>query len=486
MSAVWACSSDNGVVPNTADASDGTAGDAAMDGNPPPILDDATIVKCKLENGGDPVALCAQKIVLTAQRRGGFAAEGGVFASWDSKTFLPDTNDAGATMHDFHDDLGFGAAIANYHYASGLYGDNQITSTLDNVIVSLATVIEAELPTPPAEYDGDVYARLRAVGAGLRYINENEHAAKIDAIAEPYARAIFATYYLPVSVGDAGAGDAVIGTSAGNGQVAYEPAKVATAALALLDMAVRHDGDDHANAVKWQAAAVRALDHLWLRGRDPVTHLYYASLVTSGDAGHDALASSPLPNDALYTEVQAHVMLSLLRAQAVVRDNAKPDGGALAGLASYPFKEHVEDLLAAMNGSVALWDQANNGYFEGYVPSTASLLTNKPTAANALMFAAIHRKFFDDPPFDAGPSSADVVQLRALRKLLLDGAPQYTSLFSVVTNQEAYLRAASSDFHLALLPGDAGVAPRASSYESAAIAAALEGLNEQLYGFVKP
>jgi hypothetical protein len=481
---VWACSSDNGVVANTADASDGTAAEAGPDGSRPPTGPDGSVVACKLENGGDPVALCTQKVVLKAQRLGGFAAEAGVFASWDSKTFLPDTNDAGATLRDFHDDLGFGAAISNYHFASGLYGDNEITATLDDTLVSLATVIESELPAPPAEYDGDVYARLRAIAAGLRYINENEHAAKIDAIAEPYARAIFSTYYLPVTGIDGGASASVIGTPSGNGQVAYEPAKVATAALALIQMAARHQGDDAANALKWETAASRALDYLWLRARDPVTHLYYASLVTSGDAGHDALATSPMPNDALYTEVQAHVMLTLLRAHALVRVGT--DGGALSGLASYPFTAHVEDLLASMNNGIGLWDAVGQGFFEGYVPSTMSLLTNKPTAANALMFGAIHRKFFDDPPFDAGPESTEVVELKAIRKLLLDRTPENSSLFSVVTNQEAYLRASSPDFHLALLPGDAGTEPRAASYQSAAIALTLEGLNEQLYGYVKP
>ena len=485
---VWACSSDNGSAPNTADASDGTAGDAAADSPLPPILDTGTIVKCKLENGGDPAALCTQKVVLTAQRRGGFVAEGGVYASWDSKTFVPDTNDAGAPLHDFRDDLGFGAAIANYHYTSGFYGDSEITATLDNALVSLAIVAEAELATPPADYDGEVYSRLRVFGAGLRYINENEHAAKIDAIAEPYARAIYATYYQPVVGGDAGTSGFVIGTPAASSQTAYEPAKVANAALALIDMAVRHKDDDTVNATKWQTAAVRALDYLWLRARDPVTHLYYRALVTSADAGHDALAASPSPNDALYTEVQAHVMLSLFRAQALVRANA----GALPAIASYPFQAHAEDLLYAMNGSavdvaiaVSLWDTTNHGYFEAYVPSTTSFMTNKPTAANALMFASIHRKFYDDPPADAGSDTLEVAQLRALRKLLVDRAPQYSSLFSVVNNQEAYLRASSSDYHLAALPNDAGIDPMAGSYQSTAIAAVLEALNEQLYGYVK-
>ena len=487
---VWACSSDNGTAPNTADASDGAADDGGTDAPPQPILDDGAVVKCQLDNGGDPVALCTQKVVLTSQRRGGFVPEGGVYASWDSKTFAPDTNDAGAPLHDFHDDLGFGAAIASYHLASGLYGDNEITATLDDALVSLAIVAEAELATPPADYDGDVYARLRLVGAGLRYINENAHAAKIDAIAEPYARAIYAAYYQQVTGGDAGAADFAIGTPAGS-QTAYEPAKVANAALALIDMAVRHKDDDAANASKWQTAAVRALDHLWLRARDPATHLYYRALVTSVDPGHDSLAASPLPSDALYAEVQARVMLSLLRAQELVRSNA----GALTAIATYPFQAHAVDLFYAMNGSasaadagvvVSLWDAANNGYFEAYVPSTATFMTNKPTAANALMFAAIHRKFYDDPPADAGPGTLDVTQLRALRKLLIDRAPQYSSLFSVVINQDAYLRASSSDYHLAELPDDAGVEPRAGSYESAAIAAVLEALNEQLYGYVKP
>jgi hypothetical protein len=127
--------------------------------------------------------------------------------------------------------------------------------------------------------------------------------------------------------------------------------------------------------------------------------------------------------------------------------------------------------------SVSLWDSNDRGFFEGYIPSTQTLLTTKSTLANGYMFGAVHHAFYDDPA-DASAGSPEVVELRGLRSLLLDRVPQNSSLFSVVQDQSAYLRASTKDYQLT-------TEPRAASYRMRSIAAALEGLNEQFYGYLK-
>ncbi len=472
--AIWSCGGDS-VTDVPADAAVPDASDARADSPiTPPV--DASTRHCTLDNGSDPVALCIQKVILKNERRAAFVKALGVAASWDSKTFVPDTN-GGMPLHDVHDDVAFAASISSYDLAARLYGDTEINADLDNVLVTMVTNIEMQLATPPAEYGGDVYLQLRKIAGNLRYINENDHAKKIDAIAEPYGRAIYTTYSQAV-----GAGDSVLGTPAGGGQVAYTTADVATGAVALLDMAVRHAIDDAANATLWVDGAKRALDHLSSRARDPVTHLYYRSLVTSGDPNHDALAGA-MPNDALLSDVQATVMLALMRANELVLANPT----VLGAFTGYGLASNADQLFRAMN-TAGLWDSADRGYLEGYVPSTSTFLTNKPTRANALMFGAIHRKFIDAPPFDAGSATIDVVQLKALRSLFIQQQPDNSSLLSVVFDQTSYFRASSRDYRLAQLPpsdggtSDAGTEPRAASYTAAATAAALEGLSEQLYG----
>ncbi len=461
--AFWACSSDS---PATVPADAAVADVVDAGGVDSPIVPriDASTRHCTLDNGGDPVALCTQKLILKSERAAAFIKTLGVVASWDSKSFVPDP-EGGAPTHDVHDDIAFASSISNYHIAARLYGDSEINTDLDNVLVDMVVNIEAELATPLAEYGGEVYLQLRNVAGNLRYINENEHAMKIDVLADAYGRAINNTYSQNV-----GSGDTVLGTSAGGGQVAYTTADVATGALALLDMAVRHASDDAANAALWVLAAKRALVHLRTRARDPVTHLYYRALLTSADPDHDTLASGTLPSDALLSDVQATVMLSLMRANELVLANTT----TLATFTSYGLPTLADDLFQAMNAA-GLWDSNDRGYLEGYVPSTSTFLTDKPTRANALMFGAIHRKFIDAPPFDAGATTIDVVQLKALRSLLISQQPNNSSLLSIVFDQTSYLRASSRDYKLTQ-------APLAGSYTAAATAAALEGLSEQLYG----
>jgi hypothetical protein len=54
--------------------------------------------------------------------------------------------------------------------------------------------------------------------------------------------------------------------------------------------------------------------------------------------------------------------------------------------------------------------------------------------------------------------------------------PLNAVLYSVVSGQSAYFRAASQDFHLA-------TEPRGASYDSRAVEAICETLNELWYGF---
>jgi hypothetical protein len=115
---------------------------------------------------------------------------------------------------------------------------------------------------------------------------------------------------------------------------------------------------------------------------------------------------------------------------------------------------------------------AGNGYFEGYVPSTATTIKTKATRPNALMLAALHRaRLVNGNPFSW--------QINPLRVLLLNNmtAPPNSNLITVVGFQQAYFRASTVDFRL-ITAGE----PHPSSYNSAAIGAAIEGLTEQLWG----
>ena len=73
------------------------------------------------------------------------------------------------------------------------------------------------------------------------------------------------------------------------------------------------------NAHIWASAAGSVFNHLYARARHS-SGLYYADLVTSADPGHDALASVIAPNDALLTETQTSVAVSLLRAQGIIQN----------------------------------------------------------------------------------------------------------------------------------------------------------------------
>jgi hypothetical protein len=514
-----ACGGSEANPPPPPSTDDGSTDAVLETGDVVQPVTDAVTTSCMLSGGNDPVGLCIQKLVLGGQHsnafRGTDAGSTGVAASWDYLTLKPDTDDAGAVAHDFHDDFSYAASIADYHSSSDMYGDNELTPTLDNDLTEMTSLLESELATLPNEYSGELYAHIRSAAVGLRFLNDTTNAQKLDPLADAYGRAIYASHYFMVTPVDAGAGDGggdaagdggtdagpaeggvtgpdgVIGDNLGGGQVAYAPADVATGALALLDMAVRYPADN--NAANWQLAARTSLDHILNRGREPTTGMYYRSLTTSGDPTSDT-PTGPAPADVLLADVQATVALTLIRAQDLVNTNTQPvdaglgaDGavvdagttGALVLVADYPFEANADSAIANTNGSHSLWDgpnlMAGNGYFEGYVPSTSTTINTKATRANAFMLAALHRANI----VNANPYG---VQINSLRNLLLQnalnmGTPN-SNLITVVPEQDGYFRSATASFQL-ITAGE----PHPGSYTSAAIGAAVEGLTEQLWGY---
>ncbi len=486
---------------------------------PTPPLPDSSVRNCTLGGnnmGLDPVGLCVQKLVLQGVH-GEYSPEAGVPASWDSTSFLPDSDDAGAPLHDFHDDVGYAAASALYHQTSSLYGDTELTPQLDVDLAAMAPLLTGEVGGPPSEYSGELYLRLRTVAGGLRYVNQNAAADAIDTAADAYGRAIFTQHFFPTQSPDAGSGDAgggdagpeagleagasdgaapdagvdaggcdgggvviadaIIGTMTASG-VAYAPDEVATAALALLDLAQRNPGDP--NVTAWQLASLSALEHIRNRAREATTGLYYRSLVTSLDPGHDRLDPTP-PSDVLLSDVQAVMALALVRAADLVSKNAS----LLCTAAGYPFQARADEISAALNGPVGLWDgppgnqdagptDQPGALQEGYIPSTQTLLTTKTMRSNVYYLAVLHRSNIVDGPQGGSPYASEINPLR-YAMLTLAGAQQDVSFLSVLDPQLGVFRATTKSFQLAS-------EPRGSSYRAAAAADFVEGMSELLYG----
>jgi hypothetical protein len=478
--------------------------DAAVDQNLPPDTD-ASKKSCLLDNGDDPVLLCTQKLVLRSVHDAVLVANKGVLASWDSTTFAPDGDGHGGYAHDVHDDVAYARACAAYAASAERYGDTELTQTVDLDLVTLAPLVRAELATVPDEYGGDLYDGLRAVAVGLRVLNRTDDASALDAIADNVGRSIFA-HFVPLSgssldggagdagdagppeagatdAGDAGAlpaGDGVLASDKANKD--YAPDLVATGAVALLDMAARHATDDP-NAAAYVSAAQQSLDHVYLRGRDPTTHLYFRSLVPGAGATTDDLSPrAPFPGDLLATETAGRLAYALLRAHDLVASSQK-NGGPLTLLASYPFVARANEAIAALNGTPSLYDADLGGYYEGWVPSSSTLLTNKTTRANALIFSAIHR--------------ADVVgvspygpQLKLLRTVLSARTPEGAGILAAVSGQSAFFASVAKDYRLppaSYAIGDAGDAgalvAHPNSYVTAAVMSAVGAYEEEWVGY---
>jgi hypothetical protein len=245
---------------------------------------------------------------------------------------------------------------------------------------------------------------------------------------------------------------------------------------------------------------------VWARGRDTSTGLFYQQLVTSSDPGHDKPYQGTLANDALLTDVQAEAVLGLSRVQdrvTALAQNAPKDGGAAgdAGDSGLPppltYFIEAGEIVQALT-SVNLFDGATSppnpappgAFMEAFVPSTSVTVTNKTTIGNAWLLGGFHRAAFGAP-------SKYAYVLGELRAALVQTMPANSSLYSVVADptsgiaiQTDYLRAASKDYHFALLfsaDGGAGAEePGSTSYRSDAVAAMVEGLTQLWIGRQNP
>jgi hypothetical protein len=513
----WACSNSNGnpviTVGNEASVPETSAPDTNELVDTAPIPD-ATNNNCTLSNNSDPVALCFQQQFLGFELQYAYAKGQGVAPSWSS--VLPWA--ASTAPHDWTDDLGLAGALGAYFCSAEVYGNNASNSTFLAALTDVGAVLTAELKaTPPTGYDGETYFRLRWAQAAFNFANDSA-ALTVTAAAEAFGAGIASQVYaVPASgggsdggtvaeggdAGEAGStgtpGGLVIGTKNGDGTVSYSPAKTIMAAAAVLDMAVVHvkDADAGTTPVQWANTAVQVLDYVLARGRDTGTGLFYQSLVTSGDPGHDTPGPGTPTSDTFLLEDQAWVTMGLTRAQDLLETLATDvgDGGADGGGLDASITVQVYAAAGAdLAGSVAkanLFDGTTSppspppvgAFMEGVGP--AGLLTNKTTIGNAIMLGALHRIYTQ-----VGTSYA--YELGEVRSALLQLLPANSSLMSVVAdqsgnaNQQAYLRAASKSFGYAVAyapdGGSAGQEPGATDYRPSANHAMVEGITQLWHG----
>jgi len=500
---------------------------------------------CALDNGTDPVGLCVQQLVLEDLHAHAFSSGKGAAASWSSATLAPDKGDAGAVTYSLDDTVAYASAAAEYLASALVYGNSTIDGVMTADLLAVAYQLESSFVVPDTEYGGELYLHLRTVAGQLNTLQYSSDARKLNLLADAYARSIFTQHYHPLGTlpapgtdggapahdggqgdaasghdgasghdaasdgetsahdagpHDAGAGmpDGIIGNVSGS-QVAYSPGDVATAVYALLDMVARNPTDASVSA--WLAAARASLDHLEARAKEPTTGMFYTSLLTNpaGDGGAaDLPAPTPdpsVPVDALLADTQATFALAMVRAQALVTSDTVAhltgtDGatgpvtdagvtGPFVPILDVPFEALADSAMSAMNGAHSLWDATppdagtGYGYMDGYIPSSKTFITSKSTRPNALMAAAVYRAFL-------GGDALFRKQLRSLLQLLVEQqsitVPLGSSFLSVIPAQVAYFRAATRGFTLL----DSGTLP--ASYTTAAVTAAVEGLNEQLVG----
>jgi hypothetical protein len=520
-------------------------------------LDDAGLNCSFIKNGPgekfDPVDFCAIQPVLANQHEYGFTAKGGTYTGWNYKSLNPILGTDEKPAHDILDDAAYAASCAAYHAWAQLYLN---PPSFDADLEAITPVLEKELATLPLDYDGDLYWNLRKVARGLTAINAMVDADKIDAIADKYARQIFSTFFssLPLAGVDAGSveagldgggtdgaadggssdatlpdaqagndaggdpmfeGDGIIGIDqfpvTGQPGYLYEPGKVTSAAYALIDLAYRNPADP--DAAKWQRAARQALDHVYDRGREPETGLYYTSLITVGGP-LDALGSLSTPTNSVSTDVQATHLLYLLRAQQLVAMSippldAGPDAmipldapgtGTLASLADFPFLTRAVELLVALqpfwdgtvkvdggtDSSLPVGDTTLGGFVDGYLPSTHELVRTKSTHPNAYLFAALDMQL--TVAGNASPVLHQEIAERSKLRVLLSnetesmsgqivGIKPNVNFLTVVSGQQAYFGTVSQDFHQS-------TTSTANDYTASAIAAVVQAFDTQLnFGF---
>jgi hypothetical protein len=515
----WACSShSNASSPGSDGGADANA-DAGDDADASALDDfggllDASSNNCsfKDQTSGqviDPVALCVQQQALTYETQYAYTKGYGVAPGWASTgAFAP------VGVHSWQDDLGLAGAIGAYYCSSEVYGNNHSTAAFSAILNDLGAVLVGELQQTPSPtqglYDGELYFRLRWAQAAFNYANSAQ-ATVLKSIADAYGASLAEhAYVVAPAGGDAGtAGGMVIGTQNGDGTVSYAPAQTMMAAAALLDMAVLETGSADAGSVQtWATTAQQVITYVMSRGRDPVTGLFYQSLVTSADPGHDAVGPGTPTNDAMLTETQAWAVLALARAQDLL-DTYESNAPADAGLDAGPLDANTTLLeaywvagagVAAAMTNAGLFDGNTNpppapapppvgAYMEGLILSGSQLLTNKTTIGNAIMLGGSHR-------VQVGAGSPLAYQLGEIRAALTQLQPANSSLLSVVTDQngdliqQSYLRAGSKAFGYAVAytPGAEGgpegttQEPGATNYRSDAVHAMIEGISQLWHG----
>jgi hypothetical protein len=510
---LWACSGGiTATSPGTDSGADADAGDDADSG----LLDDlgggpdGNTSSCTLSDGTtDPVALCVEEQIITQELQYAYVKGKGVAPGWSSMapyTALP------RTASSWQDDLALAGAMGAFYCSAEVYGNNHLDSTLAGALNDLGGVLVPELQQALLTgYDGEVYFRLRWAQAAYNYASDAT-ATKLESMANTYAASIAGQVYPVPAAGDGGsAGGMVIGVQNGDGTVTYSPAQAVMAAAALLDMAVLDvtGADAGAASPAWANLARQVLAYVLARGRDPVSGLFYQSLTTSGDPGHDTVGAGSPTNDSMLTETQAWTILGLARAQDLITtfETDAPDAAGAgnpdaAGPVGPVYYQAVIALAGAMSTD-GLFDgtmapppapaiQPVGALMEGLILSGQQLLTNKTTIGNVIYLGGLHRV-----AVGAGvPQSYQLGQIRSALGWSPPGTLQLanTSLLTIVTDtsgdllQQTYLRAGSKTFHFAQAysPGGEPVAqgqePGATNYLTAANHAMVEGFTQLWYG----
>ncbi len=507
----WACGGQNASTPSGADSGSPPI-EAGADGADADFLDagpgpDATSSNCTLgDMMTDPVALCTQQELLTEELRYAYVKGQGVAPGWSSTApyaALPRTSAS------WQDDLALAGAAGAFYCSAQVYGNNVSDATLAADLNDLGGVLVPELQQALATgYDGEVYFRLRWAQAAYNYADDVT-AAKLEGMANAYAASIAGQAHTVAASGvDGGsAGGMVIGVANGDGTFTYSPAQTVMAAAALLDMAVLQASGADAGAVSpsWAGTAQQVLAYVLARGRDPVTGLFYQSLVTSGDPGHDTVATGAPTNDSMLTETQAWVLLGLSRAQDLLDaydvDDVEAGTDGMAPIISV-YNTAANALAGAMT-SAGLFDgtmtppappaaQPVGALMEGVILSGQQLLTNKTTIGNAIFLGAMHRVVKES----GGTQAYELGQIRSALGAVSTTTVQLagTSLLTIVTDanhdllQQAYLRAGSKTFGYAAAyspgsePVEQGQEPGATNYRSDANHAMIEGITQLWVG----
>ncbi len=471
------------------------AGDDADGGLESSAAPDVNTSACTLGDGvTDPVALCTQQQVLRAELQYAYAKGQGVAPGWSS------TGPGYAPLpgHAWQDDLGLAGALGAFACSANVYGNSQSTVAFATVSSDLASVLLPELQAQPSplqgSYDGEIYFRLRWAQAGFGTISSTT-ASALAALADAYGASLAAQAYAvtPADGGSTGGGT-VIGTRNTDGSVNYAPAQSVMAAAALLDMASLHLHDDAGAAQGWATIAAQVLSYVGSRGMDPGTGLFYQSLVTSSDPGHDTPVAALPTSDSMLTDTQAWIVLALARAQDLADSLQSMQDGGVDDSGLPPLETYWAGgvSLASAMTAAGLFDgtatapqppSPPGAYMEGLVLSSGTLLTDKTTVGNAIMLGGFHRVAL-------GAGSTLGFQLGELRAALVQFSPAHSSLFTIVTDtsgnpeQQAYLRAGSKAYGYALgYPIDAGaLEPGATNYRADAVHAMVEGLTQLWHG----